>query len=415
MEELNSLTKPTLTDVDIQNRLSLLLEFLQCNEVLYLWQYDTEGNCLWTNSSLPIYDTMLRHAKDFDEIIAFGQEHDTPLMITSLTGMMWSVVYQKDIAHQLSRIHIIGPVFTAMLSDDTIALLQKRPDIREHWKVKLYDYLRQVPVVTTTNFIKYTLMLHFSINNEHLKPSDITYADFNYDSFADRSTKSVDYASYWARENVMLDIIRTGDIYRKSSLGPASAHLSNMQPHNIQELERTRQYTIIFIGLCIRAAIDGGVSPDTAFSRGNIYLNNLSHAKSYGDITASAQLAFDDFLFLVHNHLRLNQYSENIKACIDYIELHTDDDLNIPLLAEKIGYSDYYLSKKFKKEVGVNINAYIKKARVQKAAYLLVSSKMSIQEISDMLHFGNRNFFCRAFKEEMHTTPAAFRTSHQKY
>lgn len=46
MEELNSLTKPTLTDVDIQNRLSLLLEFLQCNEVLYLWQYDTEGNCL---------------------------------------------------------------------------------------------------------------------------------------------------------------------------------------------------------------------------------------------------------------------------------------------------------------------------------------------------------------------------------
>ena len=186
MEELNSLTKPTLTDVDIQNRLSLLLEFLQCNEVLYLWQYDTEGNCLWTNSSLPIYDTMLRHAKDFDEIIAFGQEHDTPLMITSLTGMMWSVVYQKDIAHQLSRIHIIGPVFTAMLSDDTIALLQKRPDIREHWKVKLYDYLRQVPVVTTTNFIKYTLMLHFSINNEHLKPSDITYADFNYDSFADR-------------------------------------------------------------------------------------------------------------------------------------------------------------------------------------------------------------------------------------
>ena len=117
MEELNSLTKPTLTDVDIQNRLSLLLEFLQCNEVLYLWQYDTEGNCLWTNSSLPIYDTMLRHAKDFDEIIAFGQEHDTPLMITSLTGMMWSVVYQKDIAHQLSRIHIIGPVFTAMLSD----------------------------------------------------------------------------------------------------------------------------------------------------------------------------------------------------------------------------------------------------------------------------------------------------------
>ena len=39
MEELNSLTKPTLTDVDIQNRLSLLLEFLQCNEVLYLWQF----------------------------------------------------------------------------------------------------------------------------------------------------------------------------------------------------------------------------------------------------------------------------------------------------------------------------------------------------------------------------------------
>lgn len=177
MEELNSLTKPTLTDVDIQNRLSLLLEFLQCNEVLYLWQYDTECNCPLDQFFSSIYDTMLRHAKDFRWNHRFWSGAWYPSNDHCHSPEWCGLSFIKRISlHQLSRIHIIGPVFTAMLSDDTIALLQKRPDIREHWKVKLYDYLRQVPVVTTTNFIKYTLMLHFSINNEHLKPSDITYA-----------------------------------------------------------------------------------------------------------------------------------------------------------------------------------------------------------------------------------------------
>ena len=413
MEEL--VLQNTLTDADIQSRLSLLLDLLQCNEKMFLWQYDTDGKCLKTNSSISVYDTMFLHTKDFHEILAFGQENDSPLTITSSIGMMWAVVFQKDLSHQIMRLHVIGPIFTSMLSDDTIALLQKRPDIRQHWKPKLYDYLHNVPVVTTSNFIKYTLMLHFCVTNQHLKPSDITYADFTYDNLISTSNRPLDYAAYWTRENVMIDIIRTGDIYRKPTLAPAATQLSGMQPKTARELERARQHSIMFIGLCIRAAIEGGISPDSAYLRGNIYLNNLECAKSYGDMIASTQLAFDDFLFMVHNHLQINHYSESVRSCIDYMETHTDEDVSLDTLAAKVGYAPYYLTRKFKQEVGITIGAYFKKARIHRAAYLLVSSKMDIQEISDTLHFGNRNFFSRAFKEEIGVTPGEFRRQHIRH
>ncbi len=413
MEEL--VLQNTLTDTDIQSRLSLLLDLLQCNETMFLWQYDTDGQCLKTNSSISVYSTMFNHAKDFSEILAFGQEHDTPLTITSSLGMMWAVVFQKDLSHQITRLHVLGPIFTSVLSDETIAILQNRSDIRAHWKPKLYDYLRNIPVVTTTNFIKYTLMLHFSVTNIHLKPSDITYADFTYDEIMKSSNHSLDYSAYWARENAMIDIIRTGDIYRKQSLAPAATQLSGIQPKSAQELERTRQHAIMFVGLCIRAAIEGGLSPDSAYSRGNIYLGNIASAKSYGDIITSAQMAFDDFLFMVHNHLTINSYSEPIRSCIDYMETHSDEEITLDSLAAKVGYAPYYLTRKFKQEVGMSIGAYFKKVRIQKAAYLLVAGKSSIQEVSDTLHFGNRNFFTRAFKEEMGVTPGEFRDQHLRH
>ena len=71
MEEL--VLQNTLPDADIQSRLSLLLDLLQCNEKMFLWQYDTDGKCLNTNSSISVYDTMFLHTKDFYEILAFGQ------------------------------------------------------------------------------------------------------------------------------------------------------------------------------------------------------------------------------------------------------------------------------------------------------------------------------------------------------
>ncbi len=62
----------------------------------------------------------------------------------------------------------------------------------------------------------------------------------------------------------------------------------------------------------------------------------------------------------------------------------------------------------------MSVNSYIKKARIYRASYLLMLTDMDIDDISAMLHFGNRNFFTKIFKEETGSTPAKFRDDHKR-
>ena len=62
----------------------------------------------------------------------------------------------------------------------------------------------------------------------------------------------------------------------------------------------------------------------------------------------------------------------------------------------------------------MSVNSYVKKARIDRASYLLMSTDMNIDDISALLHFGNRNFFTKVFKEETGSTPAKFREDHKR-
>ena len=207
----------------------------------------------------------------------------------------------------------------------------------------------------------------------------------------------------------MADFIRNGDIYYKGKTLSASSILTKLQPIADNDFMTAKQLATAFCGLCIRAAIEGGVSPDTAYTKGNAYLINMASTSSIANVISICEHVFEDFLHQVHSRKNNPRYSKEISICIDYIEIHSDEELSIHFLAQKSGYSPYYLSKKFKEEVGISINSYIKKIRIKRASYLLLATDMDIQDISDFLHFGNRNFFSKVFKEETGMSPANFR------
>ncbi len=412
MELENTLSNFTLADNTIRNRVHLLTEFLHCNGKMFVSCYNASGTLVETNYSNMIFDTIFRSSDYLEKAIAHGAESKKPHVISASLGIMWAIVYETDNTGQLIHLHTMGPVFSAALSDETIASLQKNTNIREKWKPKLIGYLKKIPVITATELFKYTLMLHYAINNEYLKPSDISFSNVVGKDFVPDNSHKINFSEYWARENAILEMVKNGDIFYKSKITSASSMLQNLNPASDKELQEIKQYAVSFTSLCVRAAIDGGISPDTAYTRGNIYMKNLIAAKSYAEMLSVTHSVFEDFVFLVHNHQTQPSYSDTINACIDYIEAHPDEPLSIDYLADRLGYSKYYLSKKFKSETKISVNSYIKKARIQKACYLLVTSKMDIQEISDFLCFGNRNFFTKVFKEETGTSPVAFRANH---
>jgi YesN/AraC family two-component response regulator len=67
-----------------------------------------------------------------------------------------------------------------------------------------------------------------------------------------------------------------------------------------------------------------------------------------------------------------------------------------------------YLSYIFHKKFGQTLNTYITAMRIDAAKELLLTSNLSLQEISDKAGFSNSSYFHRQFKKITGLTPMQF-------
>lgn len=104
-----------------------------------------------------------------------------------------------------------------------------------------------------------------------------------------------------------------------------------------------------------------------------------------------AQTLYTDFRNRVSKARTVPGISREIRSFCQYIQAHIAEKLTVPQLAAQFGYTDYYFSRKFHAETGEHILSYIRHAKIETAAFFLANTSMSIQEISDSLHFSNRN------------------------
>lgn len=174
-------------------------------------------------------------------------------------------------------------------------------------------------------------------------------------------------------------------------------------------LRQAKTSVIVFTSLCVRQAIEGGLSPDLAYALGDMYIQNVENSKNANEIATWSLSMYEDFIQRVHQ-CRVNpNVSRQTHICCDYIEMHVEDELSIEEIAKNIGYTKYYCSRRFKEEMGVTITDYIKAARIERAKTLLCSTGLSIQDISDRLHFCSRSYFSTVFLETVGYTPTQYR------
>ena len=76
-----------------------------------------------------------------------------------------------------------------------------------------------------------------------------------------------------------------------------------------------------------------------------------------------------------------------------------------------MGYSEYYLTRKFTRETGQKLSDYIRDVRIDLAKGLLLTTSKDIQTISEELQFGSRGYFDRCFTKATGMSPARFRES----
>jgi AraC-like DNA-binding protein len=223
------------------------------------------------------------------------------------------------------------------------------------------------------------------------------------------ATEKRDRSKVYLAERAMLKMVRNGDINYQRALNISSSMSPGVPVRGRDPLQQNRISIIVFTTLVSRAAMEGGLSPEVAYALGDSYIEAAVNSHDTGELNALALTMYHDFIYRVH-HLRANpNCSPAIQKCCDYIELSLDKQISIADLAALAGYTNYYLTEKFKKETGVPLFLYIRYAKIERAKVYLESSNLSVKEIAELLAFNTPNYFIKCFREVTGYSPAQYR------
>lgn len=98
------------------------------------------------------------------------------------------------------------------------------------------------------------------------------------------------------------------------------------------------------------------------------------------------------------------------KAFID--EQYMDNELSLSSISAAVFANYSHLSSQFKKDMGINLNAYILKKRMEHASILLSSGQSNIKDIAFQVGFQDAYYFSRCFKRYYGISPIQF--AHKK-
>lgn len=94
-----------------------------------------------------------------------------------------------------------------------------------------------------------------------------------------------------------------------------------------------------------------------------------------------------------------------------FIQKNYKGDCTLEALSHHTGYDYAYLSRYFKRIVGIYFNDYVNQVRISHACYLLSNTDMSVNEICGECGFKSLRSLNRNFKDTVGATPTGYRRS----
>ena len=443
-----------------EDDLLLLESLIGSSEKLYVWCYDREGKYIATSCperERSVFEQAFRVLGCTEKLISYAADssRSLPCIIGSPIGMQWALTYEAG--RDRALVFAVGPVFYTQ-PDEVQLRTGLRPftHILENarWASELIRLLQELPVMSFAIFSRYVMLVHNILTGQQLgpeallmdestlpqdwsqppadaKPSLSGRAPAHYRGRTPTSDEAGggnhgrtpacsreqlqpsaerDRNKVYQAEQALLQMVRDGNIINYGWIFQRSASLSSGVPvQGKNPLRQQKTSIIVFITLVSRAAMEGGLSPEIAYPLGDSYIQTVEDCRDSGELNALSHAMYHDFIYRVH-HLRANpDYSPAIQRCCDYIELSLNRRIRTADLAALVGYSEYYLTEKFKNETGQSVSSYIRSVKVERARILLRTTKLSIREISDQLAFNTVNYFIKCFRDVEGCTPAQYR------
>ena len=176
-------------------------------------------------------------------------------------------------------------------------------------------------------------------------------------------------------------------------------------------LRQEKNLSIVVISIACRAAIDGGVAPQKAFSMSDVFISNIERMTQVLPIQAAVVEYEREFARAVEQVNHDSEHNRYVERAKEYVAEHIDESIRVVQIGEALGINENYLTGLFHKYEGITLQHYIRKEKVRQAKELLLYSSYSCSEIAALLCFSTQSHFSSAFKREVGMTPAKYRES----
>lgn len=394
-----------ISSIDLQYICQLIYETHHLS-VFYINQF---GEIVFEYTS-KYFQKDSRYAPLKDHIRAYPYQttpSDFPIFFSNADFNFFYINLKMD--QQFLGSIIVGPALSSEISDTN-----KRNFYIEEHPIPFLHYQQFLTISLFVYYLIYrkklnkTMVIH---NNQELKPIVTQEENTILELSNARRNFSVHKNLYY--EKILLEFVKNGrkeklnELSNYSIVGEAELGVLSKQSH----LRSVQNLMITGIALICRAAIEGGLNEETAFTLSDFYIQKLEEQRNSLSILSLMEEAIYDFTNRVSQSNK-DKYSATIITCQHFIDNQMYGEITLDHLAAICHLSPNYLSSLFKKEVGMSISEYIQQQRIDEAKRLLTFTNYPISDIGSLLNFTDQSYFIKIFKKFTGTTPKQYRVEH---
>ena len=343
-----------------------------------------------------------------NQLLALGSD-DGPRLHLEADEIIYGVIRHDG------GTYILGP---CCLGHDTVSAA--RMLARRH-KMSLVSPYR-VAWVSLEYFCDMLLLLYEAITDRSMSAAELYLQCFGgaelermmqrkMQEVAHRFREANTVHNPYSQERREQESIRTGDLdglyraFQESYTGKIGIVAQD-------PLRQAKNIAIVLITLASRSAMEGGLSPEVAYSMSDAFILHVEELADIGQVEALGRQAEIEYCAAVARKAESGDQKPLITRCKALITQRLHTRISVKELATLLDITPEYLSRLFLKEEGVKLTEYILGEKIRASQGKLVYTDDSYEAIAHSLGFVSQSHFGQVFKKHTGMTPRRYRESY---
>ncbi len=308
---------------------------------------------------------------------------------------------------------VCGPWYEAVMEPQDVRRLIRELHLSLNREEPLRAHFASLPHLTPMHTYYTSLLLEDLLRQKPFTPAppvqlpstEQLSSDYYHNAYQNRM-KRFRHPPYFFEQEISRQIASGNREHALQLLG----ELNTLQRARLADspLRSLKNSLIASVTLFTRAAINGGVPFDEAFTMSDSYIQLIERQQDFSFLSAIEEVIVLRFTDSV-SRCQQQRYSQLIRKTIDLIDEYLTEPLNPAFLASRVYVHPDYLSSRFHREVGETLHHFILRRRVEESAHFMRYSNESIINIAAFYRFSSQSHFINVFKKIMGITPKKYR------